>query len=264
MNTDSTAQLATVAPELITLSAGAALIIPLAHHEKFYALKLEEQKRISVLLDLFREIESAPEGVVAAITRIALENTERGFSRGNLKTLYYAWVKMKRDWRVLVRRYGNNSTLPCEFIQEVKRRTEANSRGARQALLAIKEDWKAGVAIPGYGTWREYYLTEYPERDVPAQWPLGFYPKGWSQSNLYTKQSSKAERTLKRRGFHAAKRYLPHVIRSTTDLRFLELITIDDFETDIVVLARNPATSKYELCTCTGLLALDVATRTKV
>src|SRR5690606_2116692 len=46
--------------------------------------------------------------------------------------------------------------------------------------------------------------------------------------------------------------------------RPLELIVIDDFETDIIVQARNPETGRYELVTCTGLLALDVATRRRV
>ena len=247
-----------------TVAAPAAEIIPLAAHESFYKLKDVEQQRVSLLLKLFEEIDHAEEGVVRACARIALENTEKGFSFGNLKTLYYAWRNSKRDWRVLVRRYAGSTALPVEFVEEVRRRAEQNKRGTRQALLTMKDEWKAGASIPGYGTWREHYLIEYPERAVPAQWPMGFFPKGWSQSNLYTKQSSKAERMLARRGVAAAKRYLPHVIRDTSDLRFLELIAIDDFEIDVLVLARHPITGKYEITTCTGLLAIDVATRTIV
>jgi hypothetical protein len=44
----------------------------------------------------------------------------------------------------------------------------------------------------------------------------------------------------------------------------MELITIDDFESDQIVQARHPETGRYELCTCTGLVAIDVATSRKL
>lgn len=60
------------------------------------------------------------------------------------------------------------------------------------------------------------------------------------------------------------KRYLPHVQRDLSGLRPLELIVIDDFETDQIVQVRDPETGRYDFCTCTGLLAIDAATRRKL
>ncbi len=264
MNLETSLAVVDSAPAPAALSATAAALIPLQHHEKFYSLKQEERDRISILLRMIDEIGTASEGVVAACRRLSLENPARGFSWGTLKNSYYAYLNAGRDWRVLVRRYSNKSDLPAEFIEEVRRRIEANKRGARQAINSLRSDWQRGVSIPGYGTWREWYLTEFPDLDVPERYPFGVYPKGWSQSQLYTLQSSKAERMLARRGFAAAKKYLPHVIRDRSELRRMELITIDDFETDIIVRARHPETGRPEMCTCTGLLAMDVATGRKL
>ncbi len=263
MNSADSSALTTTAP---AVPAAVAAVVPLAHHEEFHNRTTDAQRqRIALLLQMFDLIRSSDAGVVACCHRLAMEHPGQGFSAGNIKTLYYAYKKTK-DWRVLVPQWRGPSAMPAEFVEEFRRRTEANKRSnpARAVMQQIKADWAAGQSIPGYGTWREFFATQFPERDMPERYPLGFFPGGWSQSNLYTKQSSKAERALARRGWAAAKPYLPHVIRDTSGLRFMEALVIDDFETDIIVQARNPRTSRYELCTCTGLLALDIATRRRV
>jgi hypothetical protein len=263
MNSNSSSELVQVSS---AVPASVAAIVPLAHHEEFHQRTTEEQRqRIALLLQMFDAIRTSEAGVVATCHRLALEHPGTGFSAGNIKTLFYAY-RATKDWRVLVPQWRGPSALPVEFVEEFRRRTEANKRSnpARAVMMQIKAEWAAGGSIPGYGTWREFYATQFPERDMPERYPLGFFPRGWSQSNLYTKQSSKAERALARRGWAAAKKYLPHVIRDTSTLRPLELIVIDDFETDILVEARDPLTGRMEITTCTGLLALDVATRRKV
>lgn len=260
-------------PEALAVSSAAevivpphvASIIPLAHHEEFHNGTTPEQKlRVGFLLKVFDEMRSAPEGVVAAAHRLALlHRGERGMSVGNLKALYYAFRKTG-DWRVLIHKYRGAPALPSAFVEFFRMRVEQNVRGARAAMIDIKAAWAAGESIPGFGTWREYYTDRFPERDIPERYPYGFYPAGWSESNLYERQSSKAERALKRRGFAAMKRHLPHVQRDLSQLRPLELIVIDDFETDQIVQARDPDTGRYELTTCTGLLAIDAATRRKL
>ncbi len=257
----STEHASTSAP---IVSAQTAALIPIQHHEAFHNLTKEEQDRVSLLVSLLQAMETAPEGKIACSQRLALEISQRGYSAKNLQALYQAWRNAKCDWRVLVRNYRGPAALPVEFVEFLRMKIEQNARCASQAMAQIKAAWAHGESIPGYGTWREWYLTEWPDRDVPESYPLGVFPAGWSKSNLYTKQSSRAERMLKRRGFAAAKRYLPHVMRDMSGLRFLELIIIDDFESDVVVLARHPETGRYELCTCTGLLAMDAATRTIV
>lgn len=259
--------------EIIPLPADAgvpatvAAIVPLAHHEEFHNSTSEEQrKRIAGLLQIFDEIATSPAGVVACTHRIALERPGYGMSPSNLMRLYSLYKKT-HDWRVLVPKYrGKHAGLPAEFVEFFRLRTEQNKRKntARTVMMQIKDEWARGESIPGFGTWREYHETRYPEKDVPARYPFGFFPLGWSQSNLYGKRSSEAQRALARRGWAAAKPHLPHVIRDTSGLRFMELIVIDDFETDILVQARNPITGRYEIVTCTGLYAMDVATRTRL
>ena len=258
--TESTALSAPAIPETL------ASIVPLANHEEFYNTTTEEQRqRIALLIQVFDEIRNSPLGVVAACRQVAIEYPGRGVSAGNLKTLYYAYQKLT-DWRVLVPRYRGPDALPPEFVEYFRKRCEQNKREnpARAVMMQIRDEWASGKPIPGYGTWFQYFQSTFVDRDVPERYPYGFFPRGWSQSNLYTKQSSRAERALARRGFAAAKRYLPHLIRDTSTLRPLELIVIDDFETDILTQAANPRTGRYEICTNTGLLALDVATRRRV
>lgn len=255
-----------ISQDFAKVPAAVAAIVPLQFHEEFHQRTTEEQReKIGLLLQIFDEMKTAPEGIVAASMRLALQHSGYGFSAGTLQRHYYAY-KASKDWRCLVPRWRGPQKLPAEFIEYFRMRVEQNKRSTstRSVINDIRGEWAAGNPFPGYGTWREYFLTEYPDRDLPARCPLGFFPKGWKQSNLYTKQSSKAQRAIKRGGFAAAKRYLPHLIRDMSKLRFLELIIIDDFETDIVIMARNPETGRYELCTCTGLLAIDGATRTKV
>lgn len=244
--------------QLSTLNATAsAVIIPLQHHEAFLALPEGERERVQMLQRLCASVEASGLGTVTAL-RLCAQSAGMSFS--NLRTLYYAY-RSTGDWRVFARQYAQRSSLPEEFIAELQRRTECNARSMKQAMQAIKDDFRAGVEIPGYGSWRTWYASEFPEHDLPPALPYGVWPRGWGQSNLYTKTSSKAERALKTKGWAAAKKYLPHVMRDMSGLRYLELIVIDDFETDVLVQARNPGTGRYELVPCKGLLALDGATR---
>lgn len=246
------------APESTELVSAIAPVVSIQQHEAFYQLPEKERERVQILLRACSSIAASNLGTVAAIRLMA---PGLGMSYGNLRELYYAYKNLK-DWRVFVRRWGGAAATPNAFQQEVKRRMELNSRSMLQAIQSIKDDFRTGKEIPGYGTWTMWYRAEYPTLDLPAALPHGVWPRGWSKSQLYLKAPTKAERALKARGWLAAKRYLPHVVRDMSGLRFLELIVIDDFETDIIVLARNPASGRYELVVCKGLLAIDGATRT--
>lgn len=260
---------AAIAPDSMLMPAHVAAVVPFEHHEVYSRLSFEQQKRVSLLLQIFQEMATASEGLVACSDRMQATYPGNGFSGSNLRTLYYAFraaEKQKKGsgWMRLAKIHRGPDKLPAEFVQEVRRRIEANAVSARAAITSLRTDWAEGREIPGYGTWRDYFRATRPLDDVPERFPLNFYPEGWSQSNLYTKQSSKAERALKRQGFAAAKRYLPHVMRDLSLLRFLELIVIDDFETDQLVQAWNPETKRWQICRCAGLLAIDAATRTKL
>lgn len=235
-----------------------AAVVPFKEHADYERLSLDQKKRISQLLSIFSDIESSPDGVVAASDRLGVVN---GTSGSNLRTLRSKFKH--RGWKALAKIYRGPDKLPEVFVQEVRRRIEANGRdsGTAAALQKLKDDWANGASIAGYGTWREYFRTTRPLEDIPERWPLGFFPEGWSISNLYTKQSTQPERALARRGYAAMKRFILSVVRDTSSLRPLELITIDDFELDFLIKAFNPVTKRWEICRCAGLLAMDVATR---
>lgn len=245
-------------PAEMVMPVHVARVVPFQDHAAYSGLSLEQKKRISHLLSLFADIESSPDGIVAASDRLAVVN---GMSGSNLRTLR---SKLKaRGWRALAMIYRGKDPLPVEFVEECRRRIEVNGRdtGTAAAWQKLRDDWADGVSIPGYGTWREYFRATRPLEDVPERYPFGFYPEGWCRSTFYTKQSTKAERKLARQGYAAMKRYIPSVVRDTSSLRPLELITIDDFELDFLVRAFNPISRHWEICRCAGLLAMDVATR---
>ena len=239
-----------------------AAVVPFKDHEIFGKLTPEQKARVSLLLQLFIEMKSSPEGLVACSDRLSALNPGEGFSGSHLRALYYAF--RRRGWRALAKIYKGPDKLPQEFVEEVRRLTDNNARSSRAALVELKDRWAQGESIPGYGTWREYHATRWPERDIPERYPLGFYPEGWSESNLYKKRSIAAQRKMKTHGLAAAKRYLPHILRDTSGLRPLELITIDDFELDFLVRAFNPIAKRWQIVRAGGLLAIDVATRRKL
>src|SRR5690606_32680026 len=87
------------------------------------------------------------------------------------------------------------------------------------------------------------------------------YPDGWGKSNLYAIQPKKAARALATRGFAAAKAHLPSMLRDTSKLLPLQLITIDDFEADHLCFFVDPTSGQRYLAKVTGVAAMDVATR---
>ena len=109
--------------------AAVAAIVPLQYHQEFHERTThEERERIGLLLALFDEIKTAPEGVVAATTRLALQYSGQGFSAKTLQRHYYAFKKCG-DWRCLVRRWRGPQSLPPEFIEYFRMRVEQNKRG---------------------------------------------------------------------------------------------------------------------------------------
>lgn len=266
-------------PASMLMPAHVAAVVPAEHFEIYRRLTLQQQQRVSQLLACFREMATAPEGVVAAAERLSVSTI--ALAAPSLIRLYYAYrraeaVKKGTGWLKLAKIYKGPTKLPPEFVQEVRRRIENNAVSARAAITELRTLWAEGQPVAGYGrldpttgarmpgTWREYFKEMFPLEDIPERFPFGFHPPGWSESNLYEQQSSRAERAMKRRGYAAAKRYLPHVMRDLSQLRFMELIVIDDFETDQMVRAWNPDTKRWQNCRCAGLLAIDAATRTKL
>jgi len=128
-----------------------------------------------------------------------------------------------------------------------------------QARALLIRQWMSGENIPGYGTWREWFLTQWPDRDCPTACPT--VPEGWGKSNLYELQPTKAQRAAKTRGLAEMKQHLPSIIRDPSALLPLQLIVIDDFEIDQMCFHWDRATGVRSLCQMAGIAAMDVATR---
>jgi len=246
------AELAVAGGEVIAFPTG-RYAIPVEDMMDFTSLAVAEQERIKLILSFVARMEA--EGVVCASKNLAFQLRHLpGYSESNLKALYYKWKA--GGWMALRRSYTNgHGGLSREFVQYFRALTEQNSRSMRQAMGVLRRAWFAGESIPGYGTWREWFATEYPERDLPAICPRT--PKGWGESNLYTLQPTKAQRALKTRGFAEAKKHLLSIIRDPSKLLPLQLVVIDDFEIDQLCVVRG----HRQLCKMVGVAAMDVATR---
>jgi len=238
------------------LDAATAALVPPHHHGDWISLGLAERERVRELLDVMQAVERDDRGVVKALQVVALQNNGRGgWAFSNLRTLFYAWKGAGRDWRVLARKYRRESSLPGEFVDFLRALVLREHRSRKQAIHRVREAWREGRPVPGYGTWREWFASTWPDRDVPKHF-ANDWPNGWGNSNLYDRMPSRVQHALATKGRAAAEKMLPHVVRDPSTLRFLELVTIDDFETDVRAIYGR------EVVKVRGVLAIDVATRT--
>jgi hypothetical protein len=188
----------------------------------------------------------------------------RGLSGPRLRIKYSAYRDAGGDWRTLVPNYKPPQKQPPEFVTFVKKLIEDNHRSTKAALRVLRDQlWAAGEPVPGYGTWMEWYVRTWPGQALPKHFPR-LYPSGWSVRNLRRYAPSKGELALVRQGFKAAKRFFPNVTRDPSQLRPMELIVIDDFETDVLTAFLGDDLYKPQICRTAGLLAIDVGTRRKL
>ncbi len=199
------------------------------------------------------------------------------WSLPRFRARFDAWTKTQ-DWVVLVNRAraglawqtfkpGTRRGLPEAFLQFVAARVGEFKRGdgLRQALFSIHRQWRTGLnhrdeveAIPGYGFWPEWFALNFPGQPEPKEAPI---PQGWGYDNLRVllrKRMPKAVRALLLEGSAAAKPFLPGVLRSRAQLRFMEEVTFDDVKLDYRVL--DPQTG--EVCDMWILLARCTGTAT--
>ena len=221
-------------------------------------LAQKEKNRINILLDCFRQMEAAPHLRHEAEALAFRLRQVKGFSEGTLVQSYYAWKQ--HGWQALRRKYRvNQSPLPGDFVEYWRALCEKNARSIVRAKDKLFAAWFSGEPIPGYGTWIDWWHATRPTEDAPAVCPG--VPEGWSKSTLYQVGPTKIERRWATRGLAAVQPLLPSLIRDTSKLLPLQLLTMDDFETDQMAFARNPRTKEWQLLKVTGIAVMDVATR---
>lgn len=237
-------------------------IVPLEEREEFAALKADVRRKAELMLTCMTRVMRAKNRKAAYVQLAADCAGMNGFSAVSIKRTWRAFHAAGYDWRACVANYHradkkaerelDRKALPKIFINEWKRRSENNQRASKPAYRALVRDWKAGVSIPGYGTWREWYAVEFPGRALPDL--CRRIPRGWSYTNLIRHLASDAVITVMRDGFFAAHSQLPQICRDRSELRSLELVCFDDFQTDFRVTRPDLA----QVCKMVGLAAQDV------
>lgn len=246
-----------------TPSAPVAFYVPPADLSEFTELSKRRREEVLGTLAVLRELaELIPSvGKMAALSLVAASHAGHGMSPVSLGRKYKKFLE--KGWRGLVKGYkGPGTTVkPKAFVQEVKRVAEVNHRSKREAYRQLRERWAAGESIPGYGNWREFYSAKFPDRTIPSAFPRDFYPAGWSLDNLDRYGPSRAARSLFQRGIGGSKAFFPSIIRDTSALRPLEVITFDDFVLDCYCVFPGDAHHRPQIGTVAGLAAMDVGTR---
>lgn len=253
----------------LEIAAPLSFTVPISDGLEFARLAEKRRTEVTVFLQLLRRVHelAGTHSLHAACQTVAAasQHLMRGCSRSTLRSKYKAYMEAKGDWRSLVLGYkGPVAAQPAAFVAYVQKLAEENQRSMVKAFDLIRQMWREGHPIPGYGTWAEYYMTRFPERTLPKHCPSGWYPQGWSDRTLYRRAPAKGVRLLYQRGFAAAKRYFPSVTRDPSQLRPLELIVIDDFELDCLCVFPGDSQHKPQIGRVAGLLAIDVATRKKL
>ncbi len=112
------------------------------------------------------------------------------------------------------------------------------SKGAYNKMML---DFQNGVVMEGIGDWRKVWAEEYPNRAVPAQYPLTWKPRGVTYQNLMKAMKKNPDLMfqiqINRQGMQSAHQYLLDVHTSRVRLPVGKIIQFDDVfhNTDVLV-----------------------------
>ena len=241
--------------------------IAVSEQLEFVKLPKKEQIRILDLLNAFKTISRATCSKSEAITAISAVNAgRRGFSVESLDRLYRSYMKTY-NWRVCVRNYrGANAGQPEEF-KKFFCGLVLCSQGRTDVVMAARDNlifnyWKVGKAVPGYGTFSEFWqrtqgAKPFPKiiTDKPPHTP------NWSYRTLcrIVKGTIRKEhRILASHGDLKAHDHQVQLFRDRTGLKPLQYVTFDDVELDIQVLCKIG--NAYQIRPLQAVMALDIAT----
>ena len=216
-----------------------------------------QRHRVGIIDSEFRKLATGMDHdgsqLVAGLTAIAsridgtpLDGGKRRL-RASFKTLtrlWYRWVAGKRSCAALLPDYASDNhthVLPDLLTNEIQRLASNNSGGrdkhqngmeASQIYKRFCRIWKAGGALPGLGTWQEWWQETHPDLAPPATAPD--FP--WSGKTISRRMPPKAISRMGNLGTAAALKHLPSMDRDYSKLRKCELYTLDDVRLDFVCL----------------------------
>ena len=161
-----------------------------------------------------------------------------------VRTLFYKWIKGGRTAAALVSGYTSPNhvrRMPDELAAEVQKLAttktgarDKNGNGIEAPAIRkrLQARWWAGEALPGLGTWQEWFRAEYPAMPLPANPPE--FP--WGDKTIARRMGPKALRRMGNIGHAAALKHMPSMKRDYSKLRKCELYTLDDVRLDLIAL----------------------------
>ena len=185
------------------------------------------------------------EGIAARLDGRPLEGEKRVL-RASVKTLtrlWYAWEKSGRKAAALLPDYRNRHAhaMPDELVAEIQRLATLETGARDKHLNGVESSaiwkkltarWKAGEALPGTGTWREWWAVQHPHLPQPATPPD--FP--WCERTVVRHSGCTALKRWGNIGAAAALKHLPSMERDYSKLRKCELYTLDDVQLDFVAI----------------------------
>lgn len=235
----------------------------------YWALPADERLYVDSMKEAVEEVMQNCKslGLKKAIERAAFKRRAmKYFSFSSIRDKYYAYSKSGGNWRVLCRMWtGRKSSLPADFkkwILSLAARTDRYD-SMKSLVMAVKRMWLANVEIPGYGEPRLWWAKNRPTREFPCRAVIfdEDFPTGWSDRNLFNiLPKQRTALTLAKRGYAAAHgQFRAQLLRDTSKLRPMQLVTFDDVRLDIMALCDYEG--KVQPCYVHAIFALDVASR---
>lgn len=246
----------------------------IAAHEQleFVRLPKKEQVRIIDLLGAFKtigEFDGKKGDAFAAVA--AVNGGRKGFSIKSLERLYASYIKSGYDWSVLTHKWrGSKPGQPREFKDFIMR-LALECRGRTDVIGGVcdrlfHDFWAAGKPVPGYGTFKDFWDASQPDRPYPSKIRAKrpFVPQGWSRGNIQKLLAAAAPRKGAMRlraayGELRAHNAESQLRRDMSNLKPLQLVTMDDVELDIQVMFKIGPYMR--LRTAQAIVAMDVASR---
>ena len=195
-------------------------------------------------------MEKAP--LVASLERLAARLDGTALSGGRvlrakfmtLRTLYYKWQAGGQKATALLSAYSSPAhviRLPDELAAEIQKLATTKTGGrdkhqngieapAIRKLLQIR--WWQGEALPGLGTWQQWWAAHHSALPLPANPPE--FP--WGDKTIARRMGPRALRRMGNIGHAAALKHLPSMKRDYSKLRKCELYTLDDVKLDLIAL----------------------------